>query len=91
MLLDCLIEVDVSFGDEILVFFAVLAILRGIVHEGGVSTGEVFAGRPTVCIDRNLPKEESDTITSMELELLGLNLDGPVVEFAVGAGRVRIK
>ena len=87
MFLDCLVEVDVSFGKDILVFL----IFRGIVHEGGVSAGESVAGRPTIRINRRFPEEESDAITGTELELLGLNPDGPVVEFTLGGGRVRIQ
>ena len=68
MFLDRLIEVDVSFDEGILVCLAVLASFRGTVHEGGVSTGEVFAGRPTVHINRNLPNKESDAIADIELE-----------------------
>ena len=89
---ECLVEVDVSFDNEIGVVTTVFAILSDTVHEGSMSTGEFSADWPIPRPRRRFAEEEKDGITGRELELLGFNPGGPVVEFAVlGVDMVRVQ
>ena len=88
MTCDCLVEMDVSFDNDVGVVAAVRALLSGTVHECVMRADVVGADLPLLRILRNLTNEDGDEVADGDLELLAFDPRGPFVESTVGRSGV---